>query len=38
MKALEGIQSRTATKALLVAGIIGVALYPVGDLLSGLLY
>jgi uncharacterized membrane protein len=31
-------RSRTATKALLVAGIVAVGVYAVGDLLSGLLY
>jgi hypothetical membrane protein len=33
-----GWRSRTATKALLVAGIVAVGVYAVGDLLSGLLY
>jgi Protein of unknown function (DUF998) len=33
-----GWRSRTATKALLVAGIAAVGVYAVGDLLSGLLY
>jgi hypothetical protein len=33
-----GWRSRTATKALLVAGIVAVGVYALGDLLSGLLY
>jgi hypothetical membrane protein len=34
----NGWRSRTATKALLAAGIVAVGVYAVGDLLSGLLY